>query len=532
MHTNPRPATIATALTGVALALLGIGAARAEAVLAGGALLTAVAWGRARTRDDVARARFAGFEMVWRESSRRARLGVGGSRTFVAELRNRCDRVVHVDGLTAVASEGIRAVVRPTELDVLPGGRARVEIEVTGRRVGRHGLHGLALGASGVGAAFDVPLTFANVLGIEVVPRAVASGLVSPRGGRMRADPAPGRARSRLGDGTELREVREIVPGDSFRKIAWKPSARRGKLMVREMDVDERDVVWIVLDVSPEGWDGPVGEAPLDRAVETAAAFAIERARHGAAIGVALVTDRIVEWSAPTRGGADIDRLSTIWLAASEACDDDRCALAPDELLRLVLSHATPLDPNGLADLPRGDVDRLLSRLDSLRARAPFQLPSPRSRGPNGARERIVRHYAQSFGLDVAARATGPASVSGIAEALGRIAAERPRATDVVIFSRVPATVDDALRDLGLRLRRRGTRVRWTPIDRRLGVAAPPPSTDDLAPAIARHAFEIESAVAERDARARFAAAGIRFADARSLRWDTLGVPPNLVRHG
>src|SRR5579859_5092273 len=109
MHTNPRPTTIVTAMTGLALVLLAVIEMRPEAALAGGALLAAVAWGRASTRGDIARARRAGFEMVWREQSRRARLSVGGTRTFVAELRNRSDRVVHVDGLRAVASEGLRA---------------------------------------------------------------------------------------------------------------------------------------------------------------------------------------------------------------------------------------------------------------------------------------------------------------------------------------------------------------------------------------------------------------------------------------
>ncbi len=65
------------------------------------------------------------------------------------------------------------------------------------------------------------------------------------------------------GDGTEIREIRDIAPGDSFRKIAWKASARRGRLMVREMEVDERDVIWVVVDVAAEGWSGPIGDAPL-----------------------------------------------------------------------------------------------------------------------------------------------------------------------------------------------------------------------------------------------------------------------------
>jgi uncharacterized protein (DUF58 family) len=511
MHTNPRPATIATAISGVVLCLVAIAARRPEAALAGGALLAAVAWGRASTRNDIARARRAGFEMVWREQSRRARLAVGEKRTFVAELRNRSDRIVHVDSLRAVASEGLRAEVRPSELDVLPGGFARIEVVVTGRRVGRRGVHGLALGAGGVGAAFEVPLTFANVLGVEVVPRAVASGLSGPRGGRLRADPAAGRARNRRGDGTEIRELRDLAPGDSFRKIAWKASARRGKLMVREMEVDERDVVWVVVDVSSEGWSGPVGEAPLDRAIDAGAAFAVERARHGAAVGVALVTDHIVMWSPPQRGGADLDRLGAIWLDGADQFGADRCGLPIDDLLRLAIEHARPLDPAGLGDLPKGDVDRLLARLETLRVRAPFQGPAPLASAVNEARDRLVRHYVASFGLDVPGRSTGGLAAMGVADALRKIHRVRPRATDVVVIAAAPTSVSDELRDAVGRIRKRGVKVRWAVVDPSLGLESPPGGE------AVRNAVEIELGIAKRAAVSRLSGIGARVIEARSL---------------
>lgn len=511
MHTNPRPATIATAVAGVVLSALAIIANRPEAALAGGALLAAVAFGRASTRGDVARARRAGFEMVWREPSRRARLAVGSTRVFVAELRNRSDRVVHVTGLRAIASEGLRAVVKPNELDVLPGGFAHIEVEVTGRRVGRRGVHGLALGAGGVGAAFEVPLTFANVLGIEVVPRAVDSGLRPPRGGRLRADPAAGRARNRRGDGAEIREIRDLAPGDSFRKIAWKASARKGKLMVREMDIEERDVVWIVVDVSAEGWLGPVGDAPLDRAIDVAANFAIERARHGAAVGVAFTTDHVVQFSPPQKGGADLDRLGAIWLDAADAYGADRCGLGIDDLLRLAVEHARPLDATGLVDLPKGDVDRLLQRLEGLRARAPFQLAPPLASATNESRDRLVRHYAASFALDVPTRATGAMATSGVADALRRIHRGRPRPTDLVVIAAAPTQIPSELKDAIGMMRKKGVRVRWAPVDPRFGLDAPPGGD------AVRAAVEIEVGASRRAALTLLAAAGVRVVDARTL---------------
>ena len=52
------------------------------------------------------------------------------------------------------------------------------------------------------------------------------------------------------GDGYELRELRDHQPGDPFKRIAWKASARHGTLLVRDHEREERDVVWLLLDAS------------------------------------------------------------------------------------------------------------------------------------------------------------------------------------------------------------------------------------------------------------------------------------------
>ena len=41
----------------------------------------------------------------------------------------------------------------------------------------------------------------------------------------------------------EIRELRDHAPGDPLKRVAWKASARRGRLLVREMEREEGDVV-------------------------------------------------------------------------------------------------------------------------------------------------------------------------------------------------------------------------------------------------------------------------------------------------
>ena len=57
------------------------------------------------------------------------------------------------------------------------------------------------------------------------------------------------RAHVRLPSGLELHGVREYVEGEPLRAVHWPTSARRGTLMVRELEDAPRDSVAIVLDV-------------------------------------------------------------------------------------------------------------------------------------------------------------------------------------------------------------------------------------------------------------------------------------------
>jgi uncharacterized protein (DUF58 family) len=46
--------------------------------------------------------------------------------------------------------------------------------------------------------------------------------------------------------------IREYVSGDSFNRISWTATARMGRLMVKEFDVDPTSDVWLILDLDSE----------------------------------------------------------------------------------------------------------------------------------------------------------------------------------------------------------------------------------------------------------------------------------------
>jgi len=63
-----------------------------------------------------------------------------------------------------------------------------------------------------------------------------------------------GHALKRKGDGEDLLGVRRYEVGDSRKHIHWKASARRGKLMVRELAEERQDGYILVIDTADEGW--------------------------------------------------------------------------------------------------------------------------------------------------------------------------------------------------------------------------------------------------------------------------------------
>jgi uncharacterized protein (DUF58 family) len=470
---HPTKTTFHVAVAGAGLVALGAAARLAPVVAFGGAMLLAVAIGRAVALVAVTRLRAAGFEMVWTGASRVYRTAPGSTLKLEAELRNRGVDGVRGVAVRPLASSMLGVVVEPATLDLPPGARARVDLTVEARRVGRWGVHGLALEIRGTplggDGLYEVPLLFANPLGVEVLPASLEALLASPRGGRARRGSEAGRPANVAGDGDELRELRDHVPGDPFKRIAWKASARRGRLLVREMEREDRDVVWLVLDASVELWAGEVGAAPLDRVVEEVASVATRHLRRGDRVGLVVSASRLRSWIAPGEGGAHATGLAAALASAASCIDADRSELDEAQIAQRVVEHARPLDPKGLTDVRKGDLDALAKRAEQLRARAPF---APRLPFAHGVREQALRRYLAAFGVESPPRVEGerPRSEHTLVQVLDRLIKEKPRASIVHVWAPAPAPGEPLRAAVGA-LRRRAVEVRWSlpPLDSGLG---------------------------------------------------------------
>lgn len=226
---------------------------------------------------------------------------------------------------------------------------ARARNEFTFRLVapaaGRVVLHGLAVTLRGPLGLFEVPLYFPNPLAIKVLPRAAArlrgstrvtSGLPVERSGRTLL--------RRRGGGTDLHELRELQPGDPFKSIAWKASARYGKLLVKEVEREVQETRWLVVDVSGTMRGGSPGARKLDFAIEAAAAAARRALDDGDRIGLVTIDGRIVSHVSPDDGAAQMLRIYEALLATTEVVDEDLTDVDEAEIVTIVARYVRQQD--------------------------------------------------------------------------------------------------------------------------------------------------------------------------------------------
>jgi uncharacterized protein (DUF58 family) len=329
----------------MAILALGVAMSSPVATTMAGACLSALALALAATMPLGRRVRSQRLEFAWWLAHGDPSTG-GGAVVPMVPFEVRC-YVRHRGPMTLVLS-GLRPIV--------PGGakvvddddpssalflraRARTEFafRLTAPAAGRVVLHGLAVALRGPFGLFEVPLYFPNPLAIKVLPRAAARHRRAMRTVGGESVERSGRTLlRRRGGGTELYELRELQPGDSFKSIAWKASARAGKLMVKEVEQEVQETRWIILDVSGTMRGGAPGSRKLDFAIEKAATEARRAVEEGDRIGLITVDGRVLDYVPPRDGAPQILRIYDALLAATEVVDRDLTDPDDDEVATIV----------------------------------------------------------------------------------------------------------------------------------------------------------------------------------------------------
>lgn len=481
MLPSPTHAAIVLFCGGLAGVALGIALASPAAIALGGVSLVAVAATLAASVSMGRRLRAERLEFAWWLDHGTGTAGgsaVPGVPFDVrCYVRHRGGQRLEVERLDPLVPESVRVTDAAREPFAIAA-RARTEftLQLLAPAAGRVVLHGLAVAVRGPFGLFQTPLYFPNPLVIKLLPRA-AAGRYRGRRALPHASSAARSGRTmvrRRGGGTELHEIRELVPGDPFKSIAWKASARRGRLMVKEVEQEVQETRWTLLDVSGTMRGGPLGGRKLDFAVEVAAAEARGATEGGDRVGLITFDSRIVSHVPPAEGKAQVLRVYDALLACTEIVDEDLTDIGDAALAEYVLRYVRQQD--GL-DFRRGrNVDlvglvaHISRRITSMSGRALSEVHATASSA------RVLRAFCRERGLPLPHRADAGsgAKARALAEAL-TLAGGRSRVpTSIVVVTDFDGITDDDafLRALKL-VRAHGHRVSFVLPDGRSFADAP-----------------------------------------------------------
>jgi uncharacterized protein (DUF58 family) len=173
--------------------------------------------------------------------------------------------------------------------------------------------------------------------------------------------------------GFDLHSVRDYEQGESLRKVHWRSTARRGKLMVKDLEDAPRDEVAVLLDASASGVAGRPPDSSFDMQVRAAGSILAAHARRGR--HAMLVVNSLRRETQHVRAeDADWHRALELLAAVEPTAETSAAALLAEE--SSAASRALDLTVV-TAELSPALVDRLIQRAHGRRGTAVVYVDAP-----------------------------------------------------------------------------------------------------------------------------------------------------------
>jgi uncharacterized protein (DUF58 family) len=109
------------------------------------------------------------------------------------------------------------------------------------------------------------------------------------------------------GEGREFESLRDYVRGDELRHVSWTATARRGKLVTRQYQIERDQTIVIALDAGRLMTARIERETKLDLAIHATLALMSAAARGGDNAGIVVFGRRIKSYLPPKRGSEHMD---------------------------------------------------------------------------------------------------------------------------------------------------------------------------------------------------------------------------------
>jgi uncharacterized protein (DUF58 family) len=197
------------------------------------------------------------------------------------------------------------------------------------------------------------------------------------------------------GEGLEFRELRDYRPADSLRRIDWKATSRRGKLISRGYQQERDQQVVFLVDCGRRMRARDDALSHFDHMLNSMLLLAYVALRQGDAVGfLSFAGPR--RWLAPVKGAAGLTALVQRVYDLEPSLEVADYAEAAAALLLHQRRRALVVVLSNLRD---EDSDEVLPALRQLRQRHVVLLASLREASLNAPRERMPATHAEALQL-------------------------------------------------------------------------------------------------------------------------------------
>jgi hypothetical protein len=185
--------------------------------------------------------------------------------------------------------------------------------------------------------------------------------------------PPPGQHHHRRpGSGSELLDLRDYLPGDPPKTIAWKVSARRDRLITKEFESEVPVRCTLFVDTSDSVRLGPPGQNALAGLIQIATAVAQAATGSRDLVGVCLFNETDADYIRPARGPRHLVGLLNR-LADAAVLSPSAGSAPPDAMIPIAHAFASEVYP----ELMSRDVNRVPMFMDWLAPQPAYTRPRP-----------------------------------------------------------------------------------------------------------------------------------------------------------
>ena len=278
------------------------------------------------------------------------RLSLARREAFAYEIVNRTNTERRI-ALVEAPAERLAIDLAEARAVLPPRARATVRIGVVPRERGRTALrsfHARILSRFGI---VELRRTFRAPVALRVLPDLSALDRSGDLVARTKLIESGLRRLRRRGSGGEFASLREYTPDDAFRSIDWKASARRGKPMVVQYEVERAQQIVVALDAG-RLMSARLGDRrKLDYAVAAALAIAAMARLAADRVGVVAFAGNVLARVAPGSGTEHSAKLADVLSDLEprfEEADYERAFVEIEQSLRrrsLVVLFTDLFDP-------------------------------------------------------------------------------------------------------------------------------------------------------------------------------------------